>query len=301
MGRRKGHSLETVGTPADSEQRRGGAYRGARIAMGTMHCKEQQVAPAFAEVLGAQVFAPVGLDTDQFGTFTGEVTRTLTPQAAALAKARLAMRTADVPYAIASEGSYHTWYATLAIHEEILVFLDDTRGIEIIEGVNTPGTPGAAQLVDDASAAIAAAHCFGFPDQGAAIKANINGQVRVVGKGITDDATLIATVHAALAAADTLQAWVEPDLRAHHNPSRRQVLTALARRLAQRLATACPACHCPGYGKVAVDTGLPCQACRCPTTLIAADIHGCAACEHRDRIARNAAAAEPRFCPQCNP
>ncbi|MBY0443370.1 MAG: hypothetical protein K2Q25_14735 [Mycobacteriaceae bacterium] len=281
--------------PARSE------YAGTAIAMGTMHGKERQAAPAFAEELGANVFAPAGIDTDQFGTFTAEVTRTLTPLAAATAKARLAMHIATVPYGLASEASYTTWYGTIALHEEIMVFVDDIRMIQVVEGLNTPGAPGFAQLIDTADQAVAAAVRFGFPQQGAAVKAKANNQIQVFGKGIIDPATLIAVSTAALRASDSNQAWVEPDLRAHHNPSRRDVLAALARKLARRLATPCPHCRCPGYGTVGVQPGLPCQDCEWPTSLIAADIFGCPACEERTTVQRHPANAEPRYCPQCNP
>ncbi|KAA8963978.1 DUF6671 family protein [Mycobacterium sp.] len=277
------------------------SYCGAVIAMGTMHGKEHQVAPPFAEVLGAHVIVPAGIDTDQFGTFTGEVARTLEPPAAATAKARLAMRLAGVPYGLASEASYDTWFGMLAVHEEILVFVDDTRDLQIVEGVNTPGAPGPPRAVDSVDQAVEAAQGFGFPDQGAAVKANVDDRIRVFGKGITDSETLIVVVDAALAAADDRQAWVEPDLRAHHNPSRREVLAELAGRLARRLATPCPQCGCPGYGRVGVHEGLPCHACGCPTSMIAADVHGCPACGHRSTVARHGAIAEPRFCPRCNP
>lgn len=269
--------------------------------MGTMHGKERQVAPAFAAELGARVVAPAGINTDQFGTFAGEVTRTLAPLAAATAKARLAMRVAAVPYGLASEASYHTTFGVLAMHEEILVFLDDVRRIQVVEGINTAGAPGYPQLVHDAAAAVDAARGFGFPGQGAVVKASVGGQLTVFGKGITTTEALIEVAAAALTAAADAQAWVEPDLRAQHNPSRRAVLQVLAGRLARRIATACPACACPGYGNVAVRDGLPCADCGWPTSLIAADIQGCPACAHRSTVARAAVAAEPRFCPQCNP
>ncbi len=66
-------------------------YRGEMIAIGTKHGKERQLGPAFAAVLGAWVTAPADIDTDAFGTFSGETPRTLTPVEAAKAKARLAM------------------------------------------------------------------------------------------------------------------------------------------------------------------------------------------------------------------
>ena len=278
-----------------------GCFAGAVIAMGTMHGKQRQVAPAFADVLGARVIAPDGIDTDQFGTFTGEVSRMLTPVEAATAKARLAMSAAGVRYGLASEASYNAWLGMLPMHEEILVFIDDTRGIQVTEGIKVPGAPGAPRLVDCADDAVAAALDFGFPQQGAAVKASVADRVRVFGKGITDTRELIEAVTVAAAAADGRQAWVEPDLRAHHNPSRRDVIATLASRLAHRLATQCPRCACPGYGKVGVREGLPCRACGCPTSLVVSDVLGCPACDHREAVARTGALAEPRFCPDCNP
>lgn len=268
--------------------------------MGTMHGKERQVAPAFAAEFGARVIAPPGIDTDQFGTFAGEVTRTLTPVAAATAKARLAMSAAQVPYGVASEASYDAIYGMLAVHQEILVFLDDTRGIQVLEGVNVPRSPGPPKLVESGPEAVEAARRFGFPQQGAVVKATVEDATRVFGKGLTDAFALVEVVDAAVAAADDNCARLEPDLRAHHNPSRREVLSALASRLAGRLATPCPDCLCPGYGRVAVREGLPCRACGCPTTLVAAEIHGCPACEYRSESVR-IGTADPRYCPQCNP
>lgn len=275
-------------------------YADTVIAMGTMHGKERQVAPAFAAEFGARVIAPPGIDTDQYGTFAGDVTRTLTPVAAATAKARLAMSAAKVPYGVASEASYDAWYGMLAVHQEILVFIDDTRGIQVLEGVNVPRAPGPPKLVESRHEAVAAARRFGFPEQGAVVKATIGGGSRVFGKGLTDAFALVEVVEAAVSAADDDCAWVEPDLRAHHNPNRREVLSALATRLAGRLATPCPVCRSPGYGRVTVRQGLPCRACGSPTTLVATDILGCPACEYRGEVARPGT-AEPRYCPQCNP
>ncbi len=269
--------------------------------MGTMHGKERQVAPAFAEELGARVIAPAGIDTDRFGTFTGDVARTLTPMTAATAKARLAMCAAGARYGLASEATYDSWLGMVAMHSEILVFIDDERDIRVVEGRNAPGAPGAPRLIDGAEQAVEEARRFGFPAQGAAVKAVVGERMRLFGRGITDTSELVAAVDAAVAAADAGRAWLEPDLRAHHNPSRREVIASLAGRLARRLATPCPGCGCPGYGRVDVREGLPCQSCGCPTSLIAADIHGCPACEYRSTVARTGALAEPRFCPECNP
>ncbi len=284
-----------------NSDREPGDYAGTVIAMGTRHGKERQVAPVFADELGARVVAPPGIDTDQFGTFAGEVPRILTPVAAAVAKARLAMGAARVPYGLASEASYDAWYGMLARHTETLVFLDDVRGLQIVESITTPGAPGLARLIGTPDEAVAAATRFGFPEQGAVVKATVGGRVQVFGKGITDAEALGSAADAATAAADDRHASLEPDLRAHHNPSRRHILSSLARRLARRLATRCRHCSAPGYGLMAVHSGLPCRMCGCPTPLIAADSHGCTACGYSETVERVGATAEPCFCPHCNP
>ena len=53
-------------------------YRDCRIAVGTRHGKETQFTRAFEAVLSAHLVTPPDLDTDRFGTFSGEIPRTAT-------------------------------------------------------------------------------------------------------------------------------------------------------------------------------------------------------------------------------
>lgn len=50
-------------------------YPGSHITFATMHGKEHLARDAFYDVLGTTVTAPRGLDTDQFGTFAGDIPR----------------------------------------------------------------------------------------------------------------------------------------------------------------------------------------------------------------------------------
>jgi len=278
------------------------SYRGCVIAFGTMHRKEKQVAPAFMSLLGAHIMVPPGLDTDQFGTFSGEVLRTLTPRDAARAKARLAISATGHPYALASEASYGPlpgigWPG----HEEILIFLDDTRGIEVLEGHRSLSIPGFGRRVTcyDDMAEDRARHAV--PGQAMVVRPATGGTVSDVVKGITDPDKLAAAITAAAAISGDAHALVEPDLRAHHNPTRRDVLTLLGSSLAVRLATRCPACGCPGYGRTGVERGLRCADCGVPTDVPQADLYSCPACSHHHAQHRTATTAEPRWCPNCNP
>ena len=277
------------------------AYAGRVVAFGTVHGKELQVAPAFAAVLDAEVVTPPGIDTDQFGTFSGETARTLSPIDAARAKARLAMTALATPYGLASEASYGPLPGLgLPGHEELLIFLDVERDIEVVEGERTLSTPGGRCCVTSLSEAQPFLNHVDFPAQAIIVRAASADRLSIH-KGITDLRQLEQAIQAASRQSANGQALLEPDLRAHHNPTRRALLTRLGHRLAQRLATACPACSTPGYGRIATSTGLPCSACDWPTDLVCADIHGCQRCHHQHRRPRRDTSAEPRWCDRCNP
>jgi hypothetical protein len=269
------------------------------VALGTRHGKQHQVGPVWADLLGVQVVVPPDLDTDQFGTFTGERPRSLTPLAAARAKARLAMDVTGLGLGLASEASYGPlpgsgWPG----HEELLLFVDDTRGVEILQGRRSLSVPGLRQVIRDA--AELRLSDFGWPEQ-AVIVRPATGTGAAISKGLTSHGRLSAAIAAATAADPAGQAIVEPDLRAHHNPSRRRVLTELSRQLAERLLTACPNCGCPGFGRTGTEAGLPCASCGAPTDQPRADLHSCARCDHRERRLRREQTSDPRWCPYCNP
>ena len=282
------------------------AYRGSVIVFGTLHGKERQVAPPFAEVLGARVIALPGLDTDQFGTFAGDIPRQLSPLDAARAKARLAMAVSGLPYALASEASYGPlpgigWSG----HYEILLFLDDTRGLEIVEGHSSFGIPGSSLRATTSTNITETLARTGWPSQAVIVRPAVlpagKPPATGMGKGIVDAEILTAAIAAAVAESADGHALVEPDLRAHHNPSRQQVLSALGVTLAHRLATACPVCASPGFGHTRTQSGLPCADCSAPSNQASADLFSCATCPHQHFVPRPEATAEPLWCPNCNP
>lgn len=278
-------------------------YRGRLIAVGTKHGKEAQFRPAFDNFLQARLITPAGIDTDQFGTFAGEVPRVGSAVGAARAKAVLATTITGVPLGLASEASYGPlpgsgWFG----HEEILLFRDDELGIEVIEGYRTASVPGTATRIGDPGEVPPGLIAL-MPAQSLIVRsaAPAPGAAVFARKGIGDQPTLRSAItEAAGLSADGL-AIVEPDLRAHHNPSRRQVLTRLARTLAHRLTTPCPECRIPGFGRVGSEPGLPCRICRSPTPLASCEIHACCLCEHTLSRPVPTPWADPADCPECNP
>jgi len=272
--------------------------------LATMHAKERAVAPAFMDELGLTVVPSAGLDTDQLGTFAGEIPRRGTMLEVAVAKARLGMAATGLPLGLASEGSFgpHPVVPFLAGGIELLVFVDDTRGLVLHETmvvertnfahlVTAPGQPLDSFLAQ-----------IGFPAHGLIVRANVGEPQAGLVKGIVERSRLEEAIAAAAASPDG-NARLETDMRAHLNPTRMDSLVPLASRLAQRLASVCPGCIAPGWGRVDVTRGLHCRWCGTPTEMVATEIFGCAACGHREERPRQdgLTEAEPGNCPACNP
>lgn len=276
---------------------------GLQAALGTMHGKAAAIAPPLAR-LGIGVIVPGGLDTDRFGTFTGEVARTGTMEQAARAKAQAAIAATGLAVGIASEGSYgpHPVVPFAAVGQELMIWRDEGRRLEIVEHVADKkpcyGHQEAASL-DEAETFLTR---IGFPGT-AVIVAAAGRPLPPIAKGVTSRAVLAGAIQTAAGQSPERCALVHTDMRAHLNPRRMQTIARLAEALARRLDTPCPACGAPGFGRLRAEAGLPCGGCGVPSEMIAREIHGCAACSHEQERPRadGLTAIDPRFCAFCNP
>ncbi len=278
-------------------------YAGATAVLATKHDKLPLIAPPLEDAVGLRVEA-VAIDTDTLGTFTGDIPRQGPPLDTAIAKARLGMNAAVRPLGLASEGSIGPDPAMPFVHSdrEIVVLVDDENGIivweshsswDIIANSTSVGPDG------DLGPFLSQAR---FPEHQLIVRPNC-GTVHPIHKGISSLDHLTAAVAECAAAATDGLARVETDLRAHACPSRRAVIAAAAERLADRIATRCPACGAPGWGRVDVLLGIPCAWCGTEVPRPRAEIDGCVACEHRQTrsIVSAEVRADPGECPYCNP
>jgi hypothetical protein len=272
-------------------------YAGERIVFATMHGKEALARAPFHDILGARIIAPDHLDTDQFGTFSGEIPRTLAPRTAARVKAQLGIHLARTPYAIASEGSFSSGFGPVVEHDEILLFLDASRGLELLESTRLTSPLPAGRRVSSVDAALAYAAAVEFPHQGVIVRGGTDQHL--IATSLSSTAELRRKVTDLLELAP--QVTLEPDYRAHRCPRRAAVIRTLATQMAERLDTGCPACDTPGFGRIDVERGLPCDECALPTHVIAADILGCGLCTHTERRARPERTAAAHWCDGCNP
>lgn len=270
----------------------------ARVALGTMHGKSAAIAPSFAH-LGIVLTVPDGLDTDRFGTFTGEVPRAGTMLEAASALARAAIAATGLRVGLVSEGAYgpHPVIPFLPHGRELLLWHDARSGHEIIETM-TDDAPAYDQIevaaTEDAQAFLTR---IGFP-QTAVIVMGADGVP--VAKGVQDMASLARAMRAA--GADGA-ARLQTDMRAHLNPRRMSMIGQLAEGFARRLARRCPDCRAPGWGLLRMAPGLPCAWCAGPSLMAKGEIHGCTACGATTLLPKSdgVTEADPGMCPLCNP
>jgi hypothetical protein len=256
-------------------------YSGAVIAVGSMHDKHVAIGKPFAVRLGAELVVPSGLDTDCFGTFTGEVERYGNMLDAARAKAELAIEKSGLAYGLGSEGTFgsHPYLPDASADTELLVFVDRSRDLFIRDVLITrrtnygwfPARPGG-----DWSAAL---RQLGFPSHGVVVTPNAQiGRFEPI-KGLRDPTDLQFAIEAAARRSFDGEARVTSDMRAHMNPTRMAAIRALAHRLAIRIQSICKVCGAPGFGLADLARGLPCAVCKAPTPDAVAEIHRCALCK----------------------
>lgn len=289
-------------------------YAGRRIALATRHGKQRVIAPALRHGLGAELLHLPALDTDRLGSFCGTVPRRGTALQACIAKAELALAHGGTGLAIASEGSFgpHPVVPLLAVGLECMVFLDRARGLTIHEELVARRTNFCQRSVaaeEIAAGVVAPAlagwlQAVGFPSHALIVRPQgVAAAAATVHKGLQQPDRLVAAISSAAAASPQGLAQLETDMRAHRNPTRMASIRRLAFRLARRLATPCPACASPGFGRLESVAGLPCAWCQTPTQLVLLERLRCQACGHaRERPRRDGLeSADPGACPLCNP
>jgi hypothetical protein len=276
---------------------------GVTVALGTMHQKETVIAPAFAR-MGVSIVVPADFDTDQFGTFSGEVSRTGTMKDAARAKARAAIAATGLRHGIASEGSYgpHPQIPFLAFGLELMLWRDEHTGHEVVATAFDAAprfSSVEARRMNDAQPFLSR---IGFPATAVVVSA-VGSSNRFVRKGLRDHTQLEAAISEAVSQSNHGLALLQTDMRAHMNPRRMATIASLAEKFVDQLTHSCPNCEAPGYGVVRIEAGLPCRWCGGPTEVTAFEIRGCTACGLQARQRRNEGVltADPGFCPNCNP
>jgi len=284
-------------------------YFGRHAVLATMHQKQAALGPALHAALGLTLLTSGDIDTDQLGTFAGEIPRRGSMREVAIAKARLGMQSTGLPLGLASEGSFgpHPYIPFMAGGVELLTFVDDERGFVLHQTWVVGETNYGHSVVSPGDALDDFLNRARFPSHGLIVRPNSLADAGLMPlalvKGIVDHDALVQAIEAAARHSSDAKARIETDMRAHLNPTRMRSLAEVAEQLGLRLASPCPACACPGWGQIDVLSGLPCDACGMPTERVLQEVFGCLQCAHREIRARSDGLKHtgPEHCPYCNP
>ncbi|MDN3652368.1 hypothetical protein QWY77_06280 [Thalassotalea ponticola] len=265
----------------------------------TKHGKQQQVAPELAK-LGFRVEVTQQCDTDQLGTFCGEVERSLSPIECAIKKARLATEVSGERWGLGSEGSFGQGPIPGLFNwdSELLALYDATTQQTIVASAAGPVMLTRYQGND--LNAMRAALAEVTPGQALILKTE-----STISKGLATVDDVVERLRSSQLIENETKLVesivVEPDLRAMHCPQRQAYIVKAAQQLVERMQSLCPQCNAPNFYYVKAITGLPCGDCGTPTERAKAYLKQCSQCQHQYQQPCAEAVADPYVCQWCNP
>ena len=268
---------------------------GRIAAIATKHGKDKLLAPIFRDALGWEIQL-AEFDTDQLGTFSGEIERTLSPKEAALAKARKAIEISGHSIGIGSEGSIYPnpSLPLLSLNTEVIAVVDLEQNLELVvshtsDQILAFKTNWHADLELEDLAGRA-----GFPGHSLIVR---RGKEAI--KGLMFVENIRAAIEHLGPGPDLV---LESDFRAMHSASRRANIAACAEKLVARISSRCERCNAPGFGQVGYQYGVPCRDCGVTNSEIPAYQRlGCARCDHEELVKLELQEIGPEHCMVCNP
>ena len=110
-------------------------FSGSHLVVTTLHQKGQVISGPFHRSLGVEVSDSTGIDTDQLGTFSGEIERKGGPKEIVHKKALLGFKYKNARFSVATEGSFgpNPLMPMLPGHHEIMVLVDQQHNVAIYE------------------------------------------------------------------------------------------------------------------------------------------------------------------------
>lgn len=271
------------------------------IALATKHGKLAQLSPHF-EGLPDWDLRLAEIDTDAFGTFSGETPRTLSPRETAINKARAGAELLGSDYGLASEGSIgpHPQIPFATADHELLALVCLSMNFVVVESHLSTEIQAFQQNVTPETDLDQIVAKLGLPEHGAIVHYRINSEPLVI-KGIVDPGELIQLL-TELLSQNVTNLRVENDFRAMFSPSRQSNISSCAEKLVQRIQSRCPECNEIGWGKTGYEFGLPCSECSQMSYAVPhSEKYGCVTCDHGELVSLGKTTVSPARCDFCNP
>ncbi len=277
-------------------------FEGRSLFIATNHHKEAVIQPILERELNVNCFSIPLFNTDQFGTFSGEIERSQSPVDTLKAKCQLGFDVTACDLVIATEGSFgaHPDLPFCAAHDELILLMDFKNNVSFSARILTTETNFQGKKIKSEEELIAFGESINFPKQ-AIILRNEEQSLLYLKKGINDWDELLTAFRVCMRRHDNV--FVETDMRAMHNPLRMKQIEQLTLKLMAQLKVLCPSCEMPGYGVTSILPGLPCWICETPTSSVLKHVLTCTACQHQEEVyfPNGRQTEEPTFCPACNP
>jgi hypothetical protein len=277
-------------------------FEGRDLVIATKHNKEKVIAPVLERELGVKCFVIPEFDTDELGSFTGEVERKDDPITTARNKCLLAMKLTNCDLAIASEGSFGPHPSAFFVHadDEFLLFMDKKNNLEIIVREISMETNFSGAQISSKTELCEFVNKVNFPSH-ALILRKADTDFIEIEKGVTNWRKLAKAYTYFVKLYGSV--YVETDMRAMHNPTRMRVIKSATIKLATKINSLCPDCKTPGFGITDAKQGLPCQLCNLPTRSTLSYVYSCLKCSHskEQKFPNNKHCEDPTYCDICNP
>lgn len=277
-------------------------FKNRRVVVATMHGKEKVIGPLLKENLAVRIIVPKKFNSDQFGTFSGEIERSQDVLQTARRKCEHAMELTGCDMAIASEGSFgpHPSLFFVPSDDEFVLFIDKKNRLEFWSRAISTETNFGGKTVKTIQEALDFTQQIGFPNHRVIVRNAENG-VQFIQKGIGNSEDLENYLNYALKSFGTC--FIETDMRAMYNPKRMAVIADATQQLLDKIASICPTCEMPGFSISKSLQGLPCEQCGFPTDSVKTHIKNCMSCGHEEPILfpNGKNKEDPMYCNNCNP
>ena len=276
-------------------------YSGQTAAFLTQHGKEALVAPILEPFLGCEIRHIDGYDTDQLGTFSGEVKRLDNQIETARKKARIGAELSGLTFAIASEGAFipDPLGGLIPWNIEVVLWMDTKSEFEVI-GIAQGPTLSLHKEIRTLSDLEIFAKNADFPAHHLVVRPQSESDLRIH-KGISDWNRLREAFIACQHQSTNGCVYVEHDHRSFCHPTRQAMIQRAVHDLVEKFQSICPHCTSPGFSKTGHRSGLKCQLCGNKTNMPVSFTMLCSSCGHTEEKLSAEVSADPRWCDVCNP
>ena len=277
-------------------------YKNRSLLIVTKHGKDKVIAPILDEWLGVKSYTANDINTDIFGTFSGEILRASDPITTVREKCIYGMNLLGADLAVASEGSFgpHPFIPFISADEEFLIFIDKQQQVEIVVRELSTSTNFLIQKIKSISELEEFLDRVNFPSHGIFI--NVTDKFNNIKRyAINSNEELNQVSIEDFFTENNVE--VETDMRAMNNPTRMNVIEQATLKLVNRINAKCKNCNKPGFGITDYEEGLPCEYCGFPTKSIINVIYSCNYCMYKEvkLNPKGKLKENPMYCNFCNP